>query len=66
MLYAGKNGNNCKYNNMIVNNNYIMSVNKYCVIWGFPGGTGGKEPTCQCRAYKRHRFDPQVGRIPLE
>ena len=29
VLYAGKNGNNCKYNNMIVNNNYIMSVNKY-------------------------------------
>ena len=39
VLYAGK--NNGKYNNMIVN--YIMSINKYYVIWGFPGGTGGKK-----------------------
>ena len=23
-----------------------------------PGGTGGKEPTCQCRRLKRHEFDP--------
>ena len=41
VLYAGKNINNGKYNNMIVN--YIMSINKYYVIWGFPGGTGGKK-----------------------
>ena len=27
----------------------------------FPGGTSGKEPTCQCRRLKRHRFDPWVG-----
>ena len=25
---------------------------------GFPGGASGKEPTCQCRRCKRHRFDP--------
>ena len=25
---------------------------------GFPGSAGGKEPTCQCRRCKRHRFDP--------
>ena len=31
---------------------------------GFPGGTGGKEPTCQCRRHKRHRFNPWVGKIP--
>ena len=24
---------------------------------GFPGGTGGKEPTCQCRRHKKCRFD---------
>ena len=30
----------------------------------FPGGTSGKEPTCQCRRLKRHRFDPWVGKIP--
>ena len=24
----------------------------------------GKEPACQCRKLKRHRFDPWVGKIP--
>ena len=33
---------------------------------GFPGGTSGKEPACQCSRCKRHRFDPWVGKIPLE
>ena len=33
---------------------------------GFPGGTSGKEDSCQCRRRKRHRFDPWVGKIPLE
>jgi len=33
--------------------------------WGFPGGTSGKEPTCQCRRRKRHGFDPEL-RISLE
>ena len=32
--------------------------------FGFPGGTGGKEPTCRCRRHERHEFDPQVGKIP--
>ena len=31
---------------------------------GFPGGAGCKEPTCQCRRCKRHRFDPWVRKIP--
>ena len=31
---------------------------------GFPGSTGGKEPFCQCRRPRRHRFDPWVGKIP--
>ena len=38
---------------------------------GFPGGTSGKEPTCQCRGWssqsqrrKRCGFDPWVGKIP--
>ena len=26
-------------------------------MWGFPGGTSGKEPTCQCRRHKRCGFD---------
>ena len=31
---------------------------------GFPGGTSGKEQTCQCRRLKRCRFDSRVGKIP--
>ena len=31
---------------------------------GFPGGASGKEPTCQCKKYKRHGFDPWVRKIP--
>ena len=32
--------------------------------WGFPGGTIGKEPACQCGRHKRHGLDPWVGKIP--
>ena len=35
-----------------------------CVLRGFPGGTSGKEPACQCRGHKRLGFDPWVGKIP--
>ena len=39
---------------------------------GFPGGASGKKknknknkkPSCQCRKYKRHGFDPWVRKIP--
>ena len=31
---------------------------------GFPGGPGGKEPTCQCRRHKRLEFYPWFGKIP--
>ena len=30
---------------------------------GFPGGTGGKEPACQCRRCKRWGFNPWVWKI---
>ena len=30
----------------------------------FPDGASGKEPTCQCRRYKRLVFNPWVGKIP--
>ena len=33
-------------------------------LWGFSGGTNGKEPTCQCRRTKCLGFDPWVGKIP--
>ena len=28
-----------------------------------PGGAQGREPACQCRRHKRHRFYPWVGKI---
>ena len=31
----------------------------------FPGGTGGKEPACQCRRHKRYRLGAWVGKIPF-
>ena len=31
---------------------------------GFPGGSSGKEPTCQCRNCRRREFDPWLGKIP--
>ena len=31
-----------------------------------PGLSSGKETACQCRKYKRHKFDPWVGRSPGE
>ena len=34
-----------------------------CIYMDFPGGTSGKEPACQCRGCKRHRFDPWVRKI---
>ena len=34
------------------------------VIHGFPGGTSGKEPTCQCRKHRRCSFDPWIKKIP--
>jgi len=41
-------------------------IEKYGSTQGFPDGTVGKESACQCRRCKRHRFDPWVGKIPLE
>ena len=32
-------------------------------LTGFPDGSSGKEPTCQCRRCKRHGFDPWVRKI---
>ena len=31
--------------------------------WGFPGGSGGKKSSCQCRRCRRLGFDPWVGKI---
>ena len=40
-----------------------MSICRYICI-GFPGGTGSKETTCQCRKQKRLGLDSWVGKIP--
>ena len=29
-----------------------------------PDGASGKEPVCQCRRWKKRRFDPQVEKVP--
>ena len=34
------------------------------LLMGFPGGTSGKESTCQCRRHKRCEFNLWVRRIP--
>ena len=31
---------------------------------GFPDGTSGKEPACQCKRFKRCGFEPWVRKIP--
>ena len=32
----------------------------FCILCRFPGGTSGKDPTCQCRRHKRRGFNPWV------
>ena len=36
-----------------------LTINQY-FITGFPGGTSGKDPACQCRRCKRRSFDPSL------
>ena len=44
-----------------------MIFNKFTELYnphhnlGFPGGTRGKEPACQCRRHKRRQYNPWVG-----
>ena len=45
----------------------IMEPKSWALLWpvlGFPCGTGGKEPACQCRRHKRCGFYPWVRKIP--
>ena len=53
---------------------YFLCISHHCLsLWiysmslttrGFLGGTGGKEPTCQCKRHKKHKFNPWVRRSP--
>ena len=40
-------------------------VNQFAMVTkGFPSGSAGKEPACQCRRCKRRGFNPWVRKIP--
>ena len=41
----------------------LVCVQMY-TLKGFPGGTSGKETTCQGRRHKRLEFDPWSRQIP--
>ena len=45
------------------NNSCLLFVGSPAGEAGFPGGTSGKESTCQCRRCKKCRFSPWVGKI---
>ena len=49
--------------NALLQGHSIFAV-QYLLGQGFPDGTSGKEPGCQCRRCKRCGFDPWVGKIP--
>ena len=38
----------------------------HTLLLGFPGSSGCKEPTSQCRRHKRYEFNPGSGRSPGE
>ena len=44
--------------------NLLVNSIKVDITLGFPGSTSGKEPICQCRRHKRHRFNPWIRKIP--
>ena len=54
----------CKKLDMTERLNWIELNSTPGLLRGFPGGTSGKEPVCQCRRLKRCRFDPWVRKIP--
>ena len=45
----------CIKNMHIPSNRNAVKVS-YSYVLGFPGGPGGKEPTCQFKRHKRHGF----------
>ena len=50
----------------VVHDFLIKGFEGFCAaLWRvFPGGTSGKELSCQCKRHKRCKFDPWVGKIP--
>ena len=43
---------------------YFQSSDMCQTLVELPGGTLGKEPTCQCKSHKTHGFNPWVKKIP--
>ena len=52
-----------KYNLFCIQCDYCYLGTNYYIL-GFPGGTSGKEPACQCRRHRRRGFSPEAGKIP--
>ena len=61
LLYHTRNYIQCFI--IIYNGKESEKVCMYMHIWGFPGGSDGKESACQ---YRRDRFNPKGGRSPGE
>ena len=51
-------GSRCRYLNRMI------EIEVRHELLGFPDGTSGKEPTCQCRRHKRCKFNPWVWKMP--
>ena len=49
--------------NQITKENVLHSTRNSTPCRGHPGAASGKEPACQCRKPKRHRFDSWLGKI---
>ena len=47
-------------------NKHILNLQIVGLANGPPGGSNGKEPTCQCRRHKRCQFSPLFRNDPLE
>ena len=60
-------GRVASYNLHIVKGLTAIEFRKF-TVWGIniglPRWLNDKEPACQCRRHKRHRFDPWVWKIP--
>ena len=62
-VIAGSDDGSARHCNFIVVAG-CKELKRMCIQKHFPGGTSGKEPTCQCRRCKRPGFNPWVGKIP--
>ena len=53
-------------NNQVYSKVIQLFLFLFCRLYSisFPRGASGKEPICQCRRHKRHRFNPCVRKIP--